>query len=152
MSNLSLWVISNLSGPPVHRRGRLDAVVEVPTLNEVAGDHGSPNPTRAKAVGSGAPEKPKITTNNTHGASRRWSVMIMLLLKSSQMCCTMISVHISMTWDNLSLSLTFHEARGCARWSCHKWAPSPSPPPAQHLGIKKNKMKESKNAPHLRIK
>ena len=98
MSNLSLWVISNLSGPPIHRRGRLDAVVEVPTLHEVAGDHGTSNPTRAKAVSSGAPEKPKITTNNT--------VMIMLLLKSSQMCCTMISEHVSMTWNNLSLSFS----------------------------------------------
>ena len=96
MSNLSLWVISNLSGPPVHRCGRLDAVVEVPTLHEVAGDHGTSNPTRAKAVSSGAPEKPKMTTNNTHGASRRWSVMIMLLLKYSKMCCTMISEHVSM--------------------------------------------------------
>ena len=133
MSNLSLWVVSNLSGPPVHRCGRLDAVVEVPTLHEVAGDHGSPNPTWAKAVGSGAPEKPKITTNNTHESSRWWSVMIMLLLKSSQIFCAMISEHVSMTWNILSLSLTFHEARGCARWSCHKWAPSPSPPHARHL-------------------
>ena len=103
MSNLSLWVVSNLSGPPIHRCGRLDAVVEVPTLHEVAGDHGSPNPTWAKAVGSGAPEKPKITNNNTVGASRRWSVMIKMLLKSSQICCTMISEHVSMTWNNLSL-------------------------------------------------
>ena len=143
MSNLSLWVISNLSGPPVHRRGRLDAVVEVPTLHEVARDHGTSNPTRAKAVSSGAPEKPNITTNNTHGASRRWSVMIMLFLKSSKMCCSMISEHVSMTWNNISLSLTFHEVRGCARWSCHTLAPSPSPPLAQHLiGVKKNKMKK----------
>ena len=81
-------MISNLSGPPVHRRGRLDAVVEVPTLHEVAGDHGTSNPTRAKAVSPGAPERHNITTNNT--------VMIMLLLKFSQMCCTMISEHVSM--------------------------------------------------------
>ena len=69
MSNLSLWVVSNLSGPPIHRCGGLDAVVEVPTLHQVAGDHGSPNPTWAKAVGSGAPEKAEITTKITHGAS-----------------------------------------------------------------------------------
>ena len=94
MSNLSLWVVSHLSWPPIHRRGGLDAVVEVPTLHEIAGDHGSPNPTWAKAVGSGAPEKLKITTNNTDGASRRWSVMIMLLFKFSQMCCTLISEHV----------------------------------------------------------
>ena len=70
---------------------------------------------------------------------------MIMMLKSSEMCCTMTSEHVSTTWNNLSL--TFHEARGCDRWSCHTWAPSPSPPPARHLGIKKMKKLKKCSAP-----